>query len=113
LRPSISVQQFPLFKEKARDVATAWARRDIGGDTQPVHRLEMQLSDETFKHILLPVYISSYKFNSKRYNFYVNGQTGKIHGTRPYSFWKIFLAILAGLMVIAAIVYFVNLNQKV
>jgi DNA-directed RNA polymerase subunit RPC12/RpoP len=98
-------------KEKARDIATAWARRDIGGDTQRVHRLEMQLSDETFKHILLPVYISSYKFNSKRYNFYVNGQTGKIHGTRPYSFWKIFLAILAALIVIGGIVYFVNLNQ--
>jgi hypothetical protein len=111
LRRSISVQQFPLFKEKARDIATAWARRDIGGDTQRVHRLEMQLSDETFKHILLPVYISSYKFNSKRYNFYVNGQTGKIHGTRPYSFWKIFLAILAALIVIGGIVYFVNLNQ--
>jgi DNA-directed RNA polymerase subunit RPC12/RpoP len=98
-------------KEKARDIATALASRDIGGDTQRVHKLEMQLSEETFKHILLPVYISSYKFNSKRYNFYVNGQTGKIHGTRPYSFWKIFLAILAGLMLIGAIVYVVNLKQ--
>ncbi|QJP35890.1 DNA helicase PriA [Nonlabens sp. Ci31] len=98
-------------KEKARDIATALASRDIGGDTQRVHKLEMQLSEETFKHILLPVYISSYKFNSKRYNFYVNGQTGKIYGTRPYSFWKIFLAILAGLMLIGAIVYVVNLKQ--
>lgn len=99
-------------KEKAKEIAANWARRDIGGDTQRIHRLEMQLSDQTFKHILLPVYISSYKFNSKRYNFYVNGQTGVIHGTRPYSFWKIFLAILAALIVIGAIVYFINMQQQ-
>lgn len=98
-------------KERAKDIAGNWVRRDIGGDTQRINSLDMQLSEETFKHILLPVYISSYKFNSKRYNFYVNGQTGKIHGTRPYSFWKIFLAIVAALIVIAIVIYFIDRNK--
>ncbi|WP_124978950.1 DNA helicase PriA [Nonlabens xiamenensis] len=94
--------------DQARQIAASWARRDIGGDTQRVHHIDMRLSEETFKHILLPVYISSYKFNGKRYNFYVNGQTGTIHGSRPYSFWKIFLAILGVLIVLGILVYFYN-----
>ncbi len=97
-------------KEQARQIATNWAKRDIGGDTQRVQQIDIQLSEETFKHILLPVYISSYRFNSKRYNFYVNGQTGIIHGTRPYSFWKIFLAIVAVLAIMGTIIYVVNLR---
>lgn len=90
---------------EAKQIATNWARNDIGGDTQRVHTINMDLSDETFKHILLPIYISSYNFNNKRYNFYVNGQTGAIHGARPYSFWKIFLAVLAGLIIVSIIVF--------
>jgi hypothetical protein len=61
------------------------------------------LSEETFKHILLPVYVSAYKFNGKRFNFFVNGQSGALSGERPYSFWKIFLLILAILLVIILI----------
>jgi DNA-directed RNA polymerase subunit RPC12/RpoP len=92
-------------KKEAQEIAKNWIRRDIGGDTQRISSMDVLLSDETFKHILLPVYISSYKFDSKQYSFYVNGQTGNIHGSRPYSFWKIFLAILFGLIVLVAVAY--------
>ena len=89
--------------KEAKNIATRWACRDIGGDTQRVSSLDMRLSDETFKHILLPVYVSAYKFKEKRYNFFVNGQTGAVSGQRPYSFWKIFLFILAIVLVISTI----------
>jgi DNA-directed RNA polymerase subunit RPC12/RpoP len=90
--------------KEAKRIATLWACRDIGGDTQRVSSLDMKLTDETFKHILLPVYISAYLFNGKRYNFFVNGQTGAVSGQRPYSFWKIFLFILAILIVLTTII---------
>ncbi|MFT5238557.1 MAG: hypothetical protein ACI9M9_002167, partial [Flavobacteriaceae bacterium] len=48
-------------------------------------------------------YISAYLFNKKRYNFFVNGQTAAISGKRPYSFWKIFLFIMAIILVILII----------
>lgn len=92
----------------AERIADNWARRDIGGDTQQVSSLNMKLSNETFKHILLPVYISTYKFKGKRYNFFVNGQSGTISGERPYSFWKIFFLVLGILCVIGAIYLFSN-----
>ncbi|OAD90497.1 DNA helicase PriA [Aequorivita soesokkakensis] len=90
----------------AESIADSWARRDIGGDTQQVSSINMKLSDETFKHILLPVYISTYKFKGKRYNFFVNGQSGTISGQRPYSFWKIFFFVLAIICVIVVIYLF-------
>ncbi len=92
--------------KEAKNIATRWAMRDIGGDTQRVSSIKMKLSEETFKHILLPVYISAYKFNGKRYNFFVNGQTGVLSGQRPYSFWKIFFFVLAIILVIVVIIFF-------
>ena len=94
--------------EKAKQIANGWACQDIGGDTQRISQLNMKLSEETFKHILLPVYISSYMFNSKKYHFYVNGQSGIIDGNRPYSFWKIFFLVLFIITVIGAAIIFGN-----
>lgn len=92
--------------KEAERIARSWARHDIGGDTQQLHSISMDLSKETFKHILLPVYISAYRFNGKKYNFFVNGQTGAIAGKRPYSFWKIFFFVLFIIAIIAGIVWF-------
>jgi DNA-directed RNA polymerase subunit RPC12/RpoP len=90
--------------QEARNIADRWVRRDIGGDTQRVSSIDMKLSEETFKHILLPIYISAYKFKGKRYNFFVNGQTGALAGKRPYSIWKIFLAVLGIVLSIVVII---------
>ena len=68
----------------------------------------MKLTEETFKHILLPVYVSAYRYNGKEYNFFINGDNGRISGSRPYSFWKIFFTVLAVLAVIGVIVFFAN-----
>ncbi|WP_422858351.1 DNA helicase PriA [Flagellimonas sp. S174] len=92
-------------KGEAEQIAKRWCRQDIGGDTQRISHMDMQLSEETFKHILLPVYVSSYRYNAKEYNFFVNGENGTISGTRPYSFWKIFFTILLGLSIIGIIVF--------
>lgn len=97
--------------QKAKEIATSWAKQDIGGDTQRVSSLDMNLAQETFKHILLPVYISSYVFNNKKYHFYVNGQSGVIQGDRPYSFWKIFFLVLAVLTTLICLATFIVQNQ--
>ncbi len=89
--------------QKAKEIAYTWIRRDIGGDTQRIRYADIKLTEETFKHVLLPVYISSYRYSGKEYQFYINGQTGVIYGTRPYSFWKIFFLILFIIAVIAII----------
>ena len=96
-------------KAKMAPVIQTTVRRDIGGDEQQIATMNTTYTDITFKHILLPIWISSYRFKDKVYRFLVNGQTGKIQGERPYSVLKIFLLILA---IIAIIVAIVMLTQK-
>lgn len=95
-------------KEVAKGIANRWCRRDIGGDTQRIQSMDMELNQETFKHILLPIYISAYRYKGKEYQFFINGENGQLSGTRPYSFWKIFLAIIAAIALIVLIAYLVN-----
>lgn len=78
--------------------------RDIGGDNQRVNVLKTTYNDITFKHILLPVYVSSYSYNNKIYHFYINGRSGKLIGERPYSNVKIVLVIIFVLLLLAVIV---------
>jgi DNA-directed RNA polymerase subunit RPC12/RpoP len=96
-------------KGEAQHIAKRWIHTDIGGDEQRIDQMDMNLSEEKFKHILLPIYISAYAFNGKRYNFFVNGQSGAISGERPYSFWKIFLFVLMCLVILGVLIFLINL----
>lgn len=77
--------------------------RDIGGDKQRVHSKQTRWDGLTFKHVLLPVWISSYRYKDKVYQFAVNARTGEVQGQRPWSVWKIALAVLAAAIVIGGI----------
>ena len=79
----------------------ATIRADIGGDHQRIHSADTRYRDVTFKHILLPVWISAYRYHERVFRFLVNARTGEVQGERPYSWVKITLAILAALAVIA------------
>lgn len=80
-------------------------RRDIGGDEQRVNRIDTDHSAETFKHILLPIWVAAYKYNDRTFRFIVNGQTGKVQGERPYSAWKIAFAVILAALVIGGLAY--------
>jgi hypothetical protein len=86
-------------------------RRDIGGDEQRIDAVETAHSRETFKHILLPIWIAAYKFNGKSYRFLVNGQTGEVQGERPWSVWKILLACLVVAALIGVVVWLDQTGQ--
>ncbi len=84
---------------------------DIGGDRQRVHNIDTTISDVTFKHILLPVWLAAYKYRGKTYRFVVNGRSGKVQGERPWSGWKIAFAVVVGLILAGVIGYFIAQNQ--
>lgn len=81
-------------------------RFDIGGDRQRISDIDTSLSDVTFKHVLLPVWMAAYKYRGKTYRFVVNGQSGRVQGERPYSAWKIAAAVTLGLVLLALAAYF-------
>jgi hypothetical protein len=77
--------------------------RDIGGDRQTIDGMEPHYSDIAFKHILLPIWLSSYRYADKTYRFIVNGQTGAVQGERPWSPWKIAGAVLLAIVVLVIV----------
>ncbi|GAA6192926.1 TFIIB-type zinc finger domain-containing protein [Phaeobacter sp. NW0010-22] len=86
-------------------------RFDIGGDRQRIHDIDTAVSDVTFKHILLPVWLAAYKYQGKTYRFVVNGRTGRVQGERPWSAIKITIAVVLGLLVAAGVGYMIATNQ--
>jgi hypothetical protein len=90
----------------ARDVRMA-----IGGDQQRIEAIDTRLSDVTFKHVLLPVWVAAYKYRGESYRFVVNGQSGRVQGERPWSAIKIALAVLAGLVLAAVAAYLYAMAQ--
>lgn len=99
-----------IGRDKMAAVIEQDVRHDIGGDEQRIDNVDTDWSDETFKHVLLPIWMAAYKYNDRSYRFVVNGQTGKVQGERPWSKWKIFFAILAAL-VVAGVVFAVTQNK--
>lgn len=81
------------------------ARRAIGGDAQRIERISTDYADETFKHVLLPIWTAAYRYNGQSYRFVVNGQSGRVQGERPWSIWKIAAAAIAALVAITAFLY--------
>lgn len=80
--------------------------RDIGGDEQIVNSSRTEYRDVTFKHILLPIWSGAYRYGGKSWSYLVNGQTGEVRGEAPVSPWKVALAILLGLVVLALLIHF-------
>ena len=99
---------FDIAKGKMEPEIDQSIRYDIGGDEQRIHHKTTYYSDITFKYILLPVWISAYRFKDKNYQFLVNARTGEVQGERPWSWIKITLAVLAGIALIGTIIYFAN-----
>lgn len=68
-------------------------------------RMQVGYSDETFKHVLLPVYATSYRYKEKQYSVLINGQTSEIQGEYPKSPFKIAALVLLGIILAAAAYY--------
>ncbi len=73
-------------------------------------QLNVRYSRETYKHIIVPMYATSYAYNNKTYTVLVNGQNGEIKGEYPKSKGKIAVAaaIIAAIIIGLLVFYFTN-----
>jgi DNA-directed RNA polymerase subunit RPC12/RpoP len=67
---------------------------DIGGDTHRNLAAQHTFQNETFKHILLPLFVLAYRYNGRPYQVLVNGQTGEVVGKAPLSVWKVMALVI-------------------
>jgi predicted RNA-binding Zn-ribbon protein involved in translation (DUF1610 family) len=101
-------QGFQTAQELMEPEITESIQADIGGDEQRIHNRSTSYSGITFKHLLLPVWMSAYRYDGRVYQFLVNARTGEVQGRRPYSAVKITLTVLVALAVIAIAIFFAS-----
>ena len=93
----------PMVEERMeRNIKSA-----LGYDTYRFMSYEHRAQKVSFKHILLPVWLSSYRYAGKAYSFMVNGESGKVAGKAPTSIWKVLFASLAALAALVAIFWLI------
>jgi predicted RNA-binding Zn-ribbon protein involved in translation (DUF1610 family) len=69
--------------------------QQVPGDTFRNLQVRADYSQQTFKHILAPVWLLSYRYGARGFQCAMNGITGTIAGEYPKSPWKIALIVLA------------------
>ncbi|HLH55092.1 MAG TPA: zinc ribbon domain-containing protein [Verrucomicrobiae bacterium] len=67
----------------------------VPGDTHRNLQVEADYSGQTFKHILVPIWLLTYNYGARNFQVVINGYTGSIAGKYPKSWIKITLLILA------------------
>jgi hypothetical protein len=79
----------------------------IPGDTYRNLEIRPTFSGQTFKHILVPVWLLTYNFGARAFQVVVNGVTGRMAGDYPKSPWKIALLVL-----LAIVIFFIIMMLK-
>ena len=67
--------------------------------------ISTRYSDVTYKYVLLPVYVGHSTWRQKLYNFFVNGETGKVTGKAPVSPLKVLGVVLLCAAAVALLVW--------
>lgn len=81
----------------------------VPGDTQRNLQIQADYSGQTFKHILVPIWLLTYNYGPRNFQVVINGYTASIAGKYPKSWIKISLTVLA---VLAAILVFLLLTHR-
>jgi hypothetical protein len=82
--------------------------QEVPGDTHRNLSVNSDYSGQTFKHILVPVWLLSYNYGPRAFQVVINGFTGAMAGRYPKSWVKILLAVLGGLAAIGVIAWLVG-----
>ena len=94
--------------QRAREVMNAKVQQLCGakvpGDTHRNLRVDIDYSGQTFKHILVPVWLLNYDYGTRKFQVVINAYTGTIKGEYPKSWVKILIAILLVLGVVGILI---------
>ena len=95
---------FKLATEKIDSRIYSGIEEKINADTLRNLRVNISYRNIKYKHLLLPVWMSSYTYKKKAYQYLVNGQTGEVKGQAPVSAFKITVLVI---VIILAIIFLI------
>ena len=81
------------IQTKLRGHISDYVRKTWKANRADSVKMSTNYANLTYKYLLVPIWVSSYKYKDKVYQFVVNGQTGKVGGDSPVSAWKVLLTI--------------------
>lgn len=93
---------------RLKDAISHVIRMEKNADLVADLRMNTVYQNITYKYLLLPIWISNYKYKDKVYHFMVNGQTGRVSGKTPISVWKVLLTVFIAIVVVGGIYYLTN-----
>ena len=98
-------EAWPIGRDIIHTEETRACDSEVPGDTHRSLSVESQLSALTFKHVLLPVWVASYRYHGKTFRFMINGQTGRVDGEKPISWIKVTIAVVLAIIIIGILLY--------
>ncbi|MBO4266570.1 MAG: hypothetical protein J5910_05205 [Lachnospiraceae bacterium] len=90
-----------FIRKRLQSAIESKIRSEHNADHVRNYKATTSFSHITYKYLMLPVWLSCFKYKDKVYQFIVNGQSGKVGGDYPISGWRVFIAILIGLVILA------------
>jgi hypothetical protein len=97
-------------EESMRDKLEQMCASEVPGDTYRNLVIHPTFSAQTFKHILVPLWLLTYTYGAKVFHVLVNGATGRMAGEYPKSFWKVFFLVVA-IVILVVIVLMLSQDQ--
>ena len=102
---------FGVAKQRIDTEIQDTVRRDIGGDHQRIHSMDVNYDHLAYKHLLLPIWLLTVIYEQRPFQVFINGVTGEVHGQRPWSKVKIALAVIAAVIVVTIAVLLYQSSQ--
>lgn len=104
--PSLDVDQAWTQAQASIDAEVRRrCERDIGGDRQRLRHVHTQFHLQGTRLVLMPLWVYAYKYRHDSFQVLVDGNKGIVSGGAPYSLWKICVAVVSALMLIALFLY--------
>lgn len=84
-------------RAKMREAARRACMSDTGSSHVRSFSMTADLAREAWRHILIPIWISAYRYEGRTFVVLVDGSTGRIAGQKPIDWSKLYLAVAAAL----------------
>lgn len=92
-----------FIKSRLLSHITAKIKKEHHADRVDSVNVKTAYRNITYKYLMLPVWMSSFVYKGKVYQFMVNGQTGKVSGKAPVSPLRVAIAVFIGIVIVGLI----------
>jgi hypothetical protein len=82
-------------RQKMRDDTRGACRNQASTPRIRNFSMNLNFDEESWRYILLPVYMASYQYGNDNFQVVINGQSGEIAGQRPVDWGKVWVVIAA------------------